>query len=338
MKRFRSLGLALLLVWALSVPTLAVSAEEAQPSAQLLYNLGLFRGTGTNADGSPQFSLNRAPTRAEAATMLVRLLGAEEQALAKSWTTPFTDVPDWAKPYVGYAYTKGLTNGVEPTRFGADSTVTAGQYLTFLLRALGYRDSTDFSWETPWTLTDELEITNGDYSGKHEFLRADAAVVSARALHAKEADGQTLLEHLLTAGAITDSTVVIWDYDAVAFQGDFASFLFYPVKGSPATFTSFHLNKVTVNGLPCQTLQVNTPQAVATYLASIGYTAGGFGYVEITYDQDAATKAATETYTDQNGNSFPLLTFSFSYTGTQADGTQVTGTFSRNYYIDKDGE
>ena len=54
-------------------------------------------------------------------TILVRLLGAEEAAQAQTWTTPFTDVPDWAQSYVGYAYAKGYTTGVEPTRFGSST-------------------------------------------------------------------------------------------------------------------------------------------------------------------------------------------------------------------------
>ena len=33
------------------------------------------------------------------------------RAKAKAWDTPFTDVADWAKPYVGYAYANGLTSG-----------------------------------------------------------------------------------------------------------------------------------------------------------------------------------------------------------------------------------
>ena len=161
------------------------------------------------------------------------------------------------------------------------------------------------------------------------------AVVSANALYApKKGEDKTLLQDLLDSGAISGSTVVIWDYAPLLFDEDFASFLFYPVDGSPASFTSFKLDKVTVNGLSCQTLQVTTPEEVSAYLASIGYDAGGFGYVEITYDEDKAQAAATEHYTDENGKTYPLLAFSFTYT-TQADGSQVKGSFTDNYYLDE---
>ena len=308
-KKLLSLILALTLALSLAVPAFAVTPEDAQEDAMLLYNLGLFKGTGTTADGSPKFDLDRAPTRAEAVTILVRLLGAEEAATQKTIATPFTDVPAWAKPYVGYAYSKGYTNGVDAKHFGPNNTVSAAQFLTFLLRALGYKDGTDFTWDSPWTLTDRLGISNGAYNAKTKtFLRADAAALSASTLYAKKkGSDKTLLKDLLDNGAIS---------------------------GSPATFTSFKLDKVTVNGLSCQTLQVTTPEAVAAYLASIGHKAGGFGYVEITYDEEAAAKAATEYYTAANGKKYPLIAFTFTYTATEASGKQQKGTFTDYYYFD----
>ena len=69
MKRFLALFLAIALAFALAVPA-AAAKEEAEDAAALLYHLGLFQGTGSKDDGSPEFSLDRAPTRAEAVTML----------------------------------------------------------------------------------------------------------------------------------------------------------------------------------------------------------------------------------------------------------------------------
>ena len=164
MKRCATLLLALLMACSvLLVPARAADSVTASGAAQLLYDLGLFRGTGVKADGSPEFELNRAPTRAEAVTMLVRLLGAEEQAMRSVQAMPFVDVPDWARPYVSYAYRQGLTNGVAPDQFGSAQTVTAAQYLTFILRAMGYADGSDFFWSSAWTLTDRLGITAGEY-------------------------------------------------------------------------------------------------------------------------------------------------------------------------------
>lgn len=74
-KKIVSLFLALSLAFSLSVPALAATPEEAQDDAELLYNLGLFLGSSTNPDGTPNFALDRAPTRAEAVTILVRSWG-----------------------------------------------------------------------------------------------------------------------------------------------------------------------------------------------------------------------------------------------------------------------
>lgn len=195
MKKWVSLFLAVTMLFALSLPVFAAESE-AQEAAQTLHELGLFKGTGTDAAGKPVFDLNRAPTRAEAVTMLVRLLGKEDEALAGDWNTPFIDVADWAKPYVGYAYANGLTAGVSQTRFGSESSVTAAQFLTFVLRALGYESGKDFSWDSAWTLTDTLGMTSGQYNAKTNgsFLRADAALVSCLALGANEKNGKTLYE------------------------------------------------------------------------------------------------------------------------------------------------
>ena len=89
------MSLLLTLVLLLGLVPMAFAADsQAQDAAEALYQLGLFQGTGKNADGSPKFDLNRAPTRAEAVTMLVRLLGKETEAKSSEWDIPFTDVAD----------------------------------------------------------------------------------------------------------------------------------------------------------------------------------------------------------------------------------------------------
>ena len=182
-RRILCLLLAAAMLLGLSVTALA-GEPDAQCAAESLYQLGLFNGTGTYADGSPKFELDRAPTRFEAVTMLVRLLGKEDEAKNGAWTTPFTDLEPWAAPYVGYAYANQLTNGTGSDRFGGKETVTAAQYLTFVLRALGYRSGEDFVWSRAWELTDRLGLTAGRYHAQTtRFLRGDVALISCNALN-----------------------------------------------------------------------------------------------------------------------------------------------------------
>ena len=143
MKRFLSIVLVIVMFCCM-MPAAFAASDEATAAADELYALGLFNGTGTDANGNPNFDLDRAPTRYEAVTMLVRLLGKDGEAKAGTWKTPFTDVVDWAKPYVGFAYANGLTAGTSATTFGGGAAVSASQYLTFVLRALGYDNSVDF--------------------------------------------------------------------------------------------------------------------------------------------------------------------------------------------------
>lgn len=197
----KALATVLVLTLLLSLAPAALAAgTEAEDAADALYALGLFQGAGTDSDGAPVFELGRAMTRSEAVTMLVRLLGRENEALSGKWETPFTDVPAWAEPYVGLAYENGLTTGTGDTTFSSGERVTSAQYLTFILRALGYDDAAgDFDWERAWELTDELGVTSGEYGAANNgaFVRGDAAIVSLSALSQElKGSDSTLLEKI----------------------------------------------------------------------------------------------------------------------------------------------
>ncbi len=191
--------IAILLVLFLSVfffsggPTVSYAVQEAEDAAKELYDLGLFLGVGKDASGQPIFELERPATRHEAITILVRLLGREEEAQSRIWSIPFSDVDDWAKPYVGYAYANGLTKGVSSTEFDGKQEIDATQFLTFVLRALGYTSGNDYEWNRAWELTDQLEITHGQYANNIKFTRGDVAIISRNALSAHLKDQETTL-------------------------------------------------------------------------------------------------------------------------------------------------
>lgn len=120
--------------------------------AYILHKLGLFNGVGADSQGNPIFDLEREPTRQEALVMLIRLLGLEKTALDSKAKHPFDDVASWADPYVGYAYSIGLTNGLTKNKFGSSNLVSLQQYSVFLLRALGYSEK-----ENDFTYSDALD-------------------------------------------------------------------------------------------------------------------------------------------------------------------------------------
>ncbi len=209
MKKLCCTIFALLLLLLLPI---GVHAMEFTPEAgaNTLYELGLFQGTGTTANGRPIYSLDTAPTRAQAVTMLVRLLGKETEAKAGVWELPFTDVEGWARPYVGYAYANGLTKGLSETAFGSSGKVTANQYLTFLLRALGYSSETDFAWNNAADYAASLGLRAAK---KAAFTRGDVAAVSAAALaQPMKEGGQTLAQVLTQNGAIDGALAAEYGY------------------------------------------------------------------------------------------------------------------------------
>lgn len=192
-KRLLSLLLAILLICSI-VPAASAANGEEEGAAEILYTLGLFKGTGTNPDGTPIFDLDKTPTRNQALIMLVRLLGKEEEALAGTWDIPFTDVSESMRPYVGYAYANGLTNGTSATTYSGSNPIKSTQYIVFVLRALGYEDGVDFQWNNAWQFArEDLFINRNDYTSSSRLTRGDVAIISKNALGAKIKDSDTHL-------------------------------------------------------------------------------------------------------------------------------------------------
>lgn len=167
---------------------------DTEAQAQMLYDLGLFKGTDKG------FALEKSMTRAEASVMLTRLLGAEKTALAGNWKHPFTDVPQWADKYVGWLYQNGLTKGVSTALYGSQRNVTCGQYCIFLTRA--HLDADSYQGTA---FVDNDEVRQTDEEG---FIRGDAVSLSARLLstnYAKNGDesDHSVAEKLIDDGVFT---------------------------------------------------------------------------------------------------------------------------------------
>lgn len=193
------------------------AATDYNALADALSAMGLFAGTGT-AYGSG-YDLEKTTTRVEGLVMFLRLMGEESAAQSYTGACPFSDVPAWAQRYVAYAYQKGYTAGVGPDAagnpaFGPARSMGAAEYVTFLLRALGYQDggsAPDFTWQTALTFAQEQGVlTAGEcslFQSGQPFLRAHVAYLSYFALDAAPKGGSgTLLESLVAAGAMDGVT------------------------------------------------------------------------------------------------------------------------------------
>ena len=177
--------------------TASAFAANYTNCADSLHEMGLFQGTQNGYD------LDRTPTR------------------ALTYTAPFTDLKGWEKPYVQYLYSNGLANGTNRTTFHPTGKCTAQMYATFLLRALGYSDTADFSYANAIETAREQGIYDTGIINVQNFLRDDAAAASYTVLSVspKNSEG-TLLDQLVSENAITEA-------DAKRYQSLFSSYAQY---------------------------------------------------------------------------------------------------------------
>lgn len=148
-----ALSLGLLTAPAAAAPTYDVDTtiqsevvygQKTQAAKGFAIASGVLRGDNTGA-----LNWCQTLTRAEAATMLVRLLGMDAQAeAAKSQPSPFTDVPAWARGYVNVAAAEGLAKGVGGGRFNPSGSCAVRDFITMLYRMTDLKEGTDFSWAT----------------------------------------------------------------------------------------------------------------------------------------------------------------------------------------------
>lgn len=200
-RKLIALLMAAVMMLSLSVTASAASAGEKQ-TADALHELGLFLGTGDNADGTPNYELDGNLTRAQAIVLLVRMLGKEQEVLNSTYIHPFKDTEAWYDKYVGYAYVNKLTNGTGAATYSGGATTTEQMFATFCLRALGYDDQRgDFTWDKASDKAKELGI---EVDLKGSYTRGEAVLTFWDVLNTNQkGSDKTLAEKLQKDGVFT---------------------------------------------------------------------------------------------------------------------------------------
>ena len=188
LKRALSLGLTAtmisgLMVMGSSAASYAdVTSKQNEEAIEVLKTVGIMVG-----DENGKFNPDAKVTRNEMAVVMCNLL-AYTVASYKG-TSPFSDVPEWAEPYVAACYTNGITSGYDKVTYGGNDTVTTGQAALMLLKALGYfQYSADFG--SDWLVeTTKNGSTAGLFDGvatgaKEALTRNDVAQMVLNALEA----------------------------------------------------------------------------------------------------------------------------------------------------------
>ena len=188
LKRALSLGLTAtmisgLMVMGSSAASYAdVTSKQHEEAIEVLKTVGIMTG-----DENGKFNPEAKVTRNEMAVVMCNLL--DYTVASYKGTSPFTDVPEWAEPYVAACYTNGITSGYDAKTYGGSDTVTTGQAALMLLKALGYfQYSADFG--SDWLVeTTKNGSTAGLFDGvatgaKEALTRNDVAQMVLNALEA----------------------------------------------------------------------------------------------------------------------------------------------------------
>ena len=202
----------ILVLGILRLPSSAEPIEIGYNKAAGLNSLGLFSGTGNG------FELENKATRIEGAVMLVKLLGLEKEALSGAVDHPFIDVPEWAGKSVSVLYRHHLIKGTSLNTFGSKDPLTGRQYLMFVMRSLGYSDSSDFTWQTAFAKAVALGLADAEEKSRFEssspLLRNEVVLISDSALKTdKKSSNYSLLDTLVIQSVVDPDKAAIWFAD-----------------------------------------------------------------------------------------------------------------------------
>jgi hypothetical protein len=132
-KGFISLFVALLILGSTHIPVFAASFTDiggtyAKPYIEALAAKNIISGYN---DGT--YRPQEKVTRAQFAKMLALALDIPG---SPGSANSFTDVKDWADPYVGALVEGGITKGIRPDFFGADNPITRQEMIVMFVRAM----------------------------------------------------------------------------------------------------------------------------------------------------------------------------------------------------------
>ncbi len=190
MKKTLSIVLSLVLLVGM-IPAFA----DVNEAGQTLKNYGIIKGYP-----SGDLKENETLMREHAAIILCRMMGVEEQAKSADPTElKFKDMETKLHTenarIIAYTVKKGWFKGMSTTEFGWGQTITAQQFATVLLRALGYEP--DF--ETAMTRAQDMGLFKGTQSlgATDAILRSDVFTAMVNTLNKPQKGGSKPLKDVL---------------------------------------------------------------------------------------------------------------------------------------------
>ncbi len=192
----------------------------------LLSDLGVVAG---KPDGS--FGINDAITRADAACLIARLMTGEQNPPKYNNAPVFSDVVpgSYYESSVGYCAAMGITSGTGNGKFSPSNTITDGEFVAMLTRALGY-DTPEHPLQWPMgniVVAQQkglLKNVNIEYAS--DALRGEDAQMLANALFA-DYDAAAARKNLYQRADDVDQHITIaeevFNLGRLAFDADYDS-------------------------------------------------------------------------------------------------------------------
>jgi hypothetical protein len=181
-----------------------VTSEENVEAIEVLKAVGVMTG-----DENGNFNPDKLVTRAEMAVVMANLLDLKVEDF-KGASIPFTDVPEWAVPYVAACYADGITAGISATQYGSNDSVTTAQAALMMMKALGYfQNASDFGsdWQVATVKQgSKINLFDGVEAGASSAMtRNDVAQIALNTLKSTmvETDGTNTT---ITTGDVTINT------------------------------------------------------------------------------------------------------------------------------------
>ena len=209
LKRALSLGLTAamisgLMVMGSSAASYAdVTSEDNVEAIDVLQTVKIMVG-----DENGDFNPDQNVTRNEMAVIMSNLM--EYNVASYKNTSPFTDVPAWAEPYVAACWTNGITAGYSDTIYGGSDTVTTAQAALMLMKALGYFQYAS-AFGSDWQLATTRQGNAIDL-----FVGVDSGVTQAMTRN----DVAQLVLNTLKSGTVTASTDGSWSIGDVTINNN----------------------------------------------------------------------------------------------------------------------
>lgn len=211
LKRFYAAAVSTAMLVSIMAPAASFAAIDSTTDAKSLYDLGLYKGL---SETEYQPDLDSTLNRQTAATMLLRMIGLEDDALAMDekeaqdiLAKKFKDadtVAAWAAKQLAYAVDAGIFAGFPDGTVQPNGLVTGKQFCTLVLKSLGYNDFTFDGSVDKFASVAGLDATEKAAFGSNSAIKKGILCSIARkALNAKyEGSNVTLGQQLIKDGVI----------------------------------------------------------------------------------------------------------------------------------------